>query len=702
MTSKRSFINMLIEDLKRRIWPLTLSIIGFFFALPVLALIKAESHIDSLRLGYDNLASLQESYARYTLGGSNALVIMGLIIMAALNALHGMKYLHSRQEADFYGSIPVLRTTKFAAAYINGILIAIIPYIIMYIFAFVVGLSNGLLNAAGISYGIQTMLLETAGFLLIYSFIIIAAVLTGHTAVTVAAALVLLFVLWAYALLLDGYASLFFVTRYSRSIDYTLNLSPVTLLFKMLTTDSSSLYYPVSSAISAILCVLGTVALFFVSGALIKIRPAEAAGKAMAFDKTKAVIKIIIMVPAAMAFGAFFPSLSDSNSVYGWLVFGIVMGLILAHGSIEIIYDFDFKACIRHIPSAVIGAVITAAIVIYFVFDPLGYDTKLPDRSGIENAAVYLPGINGGSYYSEISYYEDISQSDMHLKNMVLTDLDDVYTLAEAGTEYAKKYRWHGTPAPETIAYEDTPHYIEMSVILRKKNGREFKRSYFIDRNNDANFSALNNIYDTDSYKKNTYEVFMSEDRLEKYDLTVQALSYESGRFSGTSSLSKAAIKALSDALSKETAALTLDYLKEEAPVGYISLNTKPAPGSKAPNIYSIPLGYVYPSFTETLSLLNQYGITTYENPKASEIDYIINVKYTDEEEDISERIDNRAEIERLLPELVSSDFASANYAMLDVDNQTNYEVHFKKPAGQDDEDIYGSSIQYFVKKLGD
>ena len=138
---------MLIEDLKRRIWPLALSIIGFFFALPVLALIKAESHIDSLRLGYDNLASLQESYARYTLGGSNALVIMGLIIMAALNALHGMKYLHSRQEADFYGSIPVLRTTKFAAAYINGILIAIIPYIIMYIFAFVVGLSNGLLNA---------------------------------------------------------------------------------------------------------------------------------------------------------------------------------------------------------------------------------------------------------------------------------------------------------------------------------------------------------------------------------------------------------------------------------------------------------------------------------------------------------------------------------------------------------------------------
>ena len=111
---------MLTEDLKRRIWPLALSLTGFFFALPVLALIKAEDHLNSLHLGYDNLASLRISYARFTLGGSNGFVIAGLMIMAVLNAVHGMKYLHSRQEADFYGSVPVLRTSKFAAAYIKS------------------------------------------------------------------------------------------------------------------------------------------------------------------------------------------------------------------------------------------------------------------------------------------------------------------------------------------------------------------------------------------------------------------------------------------------------------------------------------------------------------------------------------------------------------------------------------------------------
>ena len=81
MTSKRSFINIAKEDLKRRVWPIALALVGFFFALPVLALIKVEDHLSSLENGLDTLLSLQYSFASFALGPRNSLAVIGLIIV---------------------------------------------------------------------------------------------------------------------------------------------------------------------------------------------------------------------------------------------------------------------------------------------------------------------------------------------------------------------------------------------------------------------------------------------------------------------------------------------------------------------------------------------------------------------------------------------------------------------------------------------
>ena len=732
MTSKRSFINIMKEDVKRRIWPIALSVIGFFFALPVLALIKVEDHLESLREGWDTLYSLQVSYARYTLGPENGFAITGLIIMAALNAIHGMKYLHSRQEADFYGSIPMLRTEKFAAAYINGIIIAIIPYWINQIIAAIIGSANGLITPAGFMFGIQTMLLETAGFLLIYSFIIIAAVLTGHTAVTVAGAVVLLFAPLAYIALIDGYSQTFFITRY-QSLFY-LNyywFSPVTLVFEMLTTYTNDLNnggafstysYQIFSLIAAVICVALSVILYFLTRWLIMRRPAEAAGRAMAFDKTKPVIKVIIMIPVTLALGLFFPSLSSANGsrTYAWLVFGLIMGILLSHSVIEIIYEFDFKACAKHIPSGIVAAVITALTVSFFVFDFTGFDTKLPDKGKIETAAVYLPGIDNGDYYAHYDYMfyngqrYSPNESDVKLDGMNLTDIDDVYTLAEAGCDYARKFRWRGSSPKKETAYEDTPSYIEVSVALKKHSGKEYRRSYYIDKNDAANYEALSRIYDTDEYKEHTYDIYtMDEDfYAEKLAGCVQMIRYSGSIYSdGIEPTSDAEVKAIMDAMKKDTRKLDLDYLREEVPIGYLYIDTMTeekfmSKVNGRPAYYSdeYTLGYLYPSFTETLALLDKYGMKVVGMPEAEDVEFIINVKYTDDDEDISERIEDRTEIEKLLPELVDNDNVYVNYALIDTDSQTNYEVHLKKgfmnKYGLNEDDYYGTEILNCQKKL--
>ena len=677
------------EDLKRRIWPLALSIVGFFFALPVLALIKVQDHISSYEALRDTLPQLQYSFVRFTIGPESGFALCGLMIMAVLNAMHGMKYLHSRQEADFYGSIPVMRTSKFSAAYLNGILIGVIPYIVMLLFAAALGASNGLVTAAGFLYGMQTMFIYISSYILIYTFIVLAAVLTGHGAVTVAASGVLMFGLEIYAELLDSYGSMFFISKYSSFDGYTY-LSPVTLLLRMIDTNDSiyinpSQYrYPAQSFVIVVISLIVAAALFMLTRLLIKLRPAEAAGRAMAFEASKPFIKVFIMIPTALAFGLFFPSISDSVT-YGWMIFGLIVGIILSQAVIEIIYEFDFKACVKHLPSTAVAAVIVALTACFFVLDPTGYDTKLPAEGSIESSALYVPGINSDGYdyrYSYDGYTE--SEEERIMRDMRLTDTESVYTLAKSGTEFAKANRMRRKSHDAAYDAFDTvsSSYTEISVNLRLRSGRQFKRTYYVDLNDSANLDALRRIYDTDAYKNAEYYILSDASAYGPYGTdgidSIQKISYESGNYETRDhELSSSEVQSLIDTVRNETRALSFDYLRNEAPIGYIYTETEVDHGSYRES-YSVNIGYVYPSFEKTIALLNEYGIEAKAELYPDDIDHIIKVKFDDEGEHISEQIESGDEIKKLVPNLVKSNFSSQNYAIFNVAEDSNYEVYYR------------------------
>ena len=714
MTSKRSFIDMLKEDIRRRIWPIALSLIGFFFALPVLALIKLEDHVNSLIEGWDSLVSLQRSFVVYTLGPSNGCAIAGLMIMAVLNALQGMKYLHNRQEADFYGSLPVLRRTRFNAAFVNGILIAVIPYMIMQMAAAAIGASRGFVTGAGFIFAVQTMLLEIVGFLLMYTVVVLAAVLTGHTAVAVAGGTVLSFALLAYSVLIEGYKSTYFVTMYDAASPEAYYLSPFTLFGKMLQygneSDGGNLRVVTLDGydLKNLLIALGIIALsaliYAITLRLIRIRPAESAGKSMSFEKTKPFIKVVIMIPVALAFGAFFPSFTASESTYGWLIFGLIVGLVLSHAVIEIIYEFDFKACIKHIPSGLIAAAITVVIVSFFVFDFTGYDTRLPDKGKIVSAALYVPGIDNTmyakGYYRYGEDYYNKSDSDICMEEMELTDIDNIYTLAQAGCDYAEKYRWHGSSPDKGEDYENAPGYTNVSVLLRSASGSEFKRTYYIDTKDKAIFDALSRVYDTEEYKTNTYGILSKHYELNGTDVNI--IRFETAGSTRTADgITRTDVDRLLEAMKRETRGLTLDYLKAEVPVGYLELELMPGMTSSDVTYYSntnMPVGYVYSSYSETLGILKELGIDVRAKREAKDIEYMMKVKYDDNGTDLSERIDDKAEIEKLLPDLVDQNYASVNYAVFEAVFDPTYELHYRPSNLR--EEYEGSNIEYCVMKV--
>jgi hypothetical protein len=182
--------------------------------------------------------------------------------------------------------------------------------------------------------------------------------------------------------------------------------------------------------------------------------------------------------------------------------------------------------------------------------------------------------------------------------------------------------------------------------------------------------------------------------------MPVEIIRYESAGHSDTaSSFTEADVEELVAAMAKETRALSLDYLSGEAPIGYVEFefmqdkNPDPYVNSEVVR----PVGYVYPSFTETIALLNKMGINAHEKISADEVDHIVKIEYDDNGNDLSETINDKEQIAVLIPELINQDYASVNYAVLDADYNSNYEVYLKSTDIRPE--YYGDVSIYCVKK---
>ena len=705
MTSKISYFNALKEDMKRRIWPLALALIGFFFALPVLGLVQVGSCMNQLKNGYDTLVNLQMSFTKSMLGASNVAADFGLIFMAFINALQGMKYMHSKQETDFYDSLPMLRTTKFSAAFAGGLIITVIPFFASHLITALIGFSQGLVTVGGLWYGAQSALYMAMIYCLIYALVVLAVILTGHMAVAVAGAMVFLLGVLIYAVTIDSYSSTFFITRAGSALEYT-SLSP--LLFFGLLTSSESYDgmartvevvkdIPMKGIVMSLGSLAGAAMLFFAERALVNVRPAEAAGKAMAFKGTKSFIKVIIMIPASLLFGLFFYSVTETHA-YAWLIFGIVIGLILSQAIMEIIYEFDFKACLKHPVSGGIGALIVAAAAVFFVLDPMGYDSKIPAKEQFVGGAIYAEDMETSIYYE---YGEETSP----LQRMNLSDIDALYGLARRGTEYAASIRMDQNnkifpdgpgsnevyEASDTVTYgnesesENEKHRTMVTISLKKRNGGKYTRRYTLDLSEADNLADFTRIFETAEYRNATYPILSEREVIDMF-----TLCYSLGNeYVEMKKISDEEKHALMDALEADTKELDMETVRTQPPIAQIdtTLNGVADDGmidysnsALRRYAYGGRVGMVYPSYERTIAELKKLGADIEGNYDVSNVTKITRSEYSEEEEEPKvDEYTSRKDIEELMPHLAPSDFTGTNYAVCALkEDNAYYEVEYK------------------------
>lgn len=498
MMSRNSCSKGLVRDcMKRNLWAIVLSTVGFFMAQLLPVIMTAQHSLSAHKQDLVNLsaADAAASWQGYVesvgemLGGQNVFVKLAVIILAVTCGVSMFAYLHNRRKVDFYHSLPISRSRLFAVNYATGALCALVPYLVLHALSIVSACAMGFGEVVNASL-IGVIASNVIFFFLLYAMAAVTTILCGNTVIT------LLLGLWVYfgpvlvKVLWNGLLEIFFTTYYSGEspVNWVVGnkLCPMVHYFGVngthyMTSGFSVYAYTgvpygdmipsavgtlVSYAVAAV--VITALALF-----LFRIRKSERAGTALAFKPAKLPVKVIISAVMGVALAELFYLIVDSSKLWFWV--GLVLGTVIFHCVVEIIYAFDFRAIFRKPLQMVIILAVLAVGLLLMQKDVFGYDKWLPDEGSIAAAAPM--GYVGES--TLLSEPENIAAA-RQLAALGVESLNNT-------DENAQK---------ECI-----------TVTFKLKNGKVKSRSYELPATDEV-FTLKKQIYQSAEYKQKAWSLF--------------------------------------------------------------------------------------------------------------------------------------------------------------------------------------------------
>lgn len=538
MTSKHLFFKLQKEDAKHRLWSIVLMALVCFFALPVSAALTMSQN-------ENKLYTLEEVCEKF--GADSGRLLAITVIAAVVLALSGFRYLHSARMIDFYHSQPIRRGMQFVLIYVNGILIYALPYLAGLLASLAVlgcaGFSVKIL-AANFFYGYFVFLLE---FAMLYSLAVIAVELTGKLLIGAMGILYLAFYPVFAVYLVNAMMETFFRTfmgsnSFSMIVRATRLFSPVSLIvsnyrflgdipqdsiFQLIDQENRSYEAFVNTACGRSMSELlhteilsaGTILLMLAmmlcsSGIALLLfwkRSSESAGKAMAFDITRPVIKFLTVIPGSAMIGIFFYSMTSSAV---WFYFGVICAAALLCGGLEVIYETDIRAALSKKGELFAGIFLAVMFGSVFYSDWFGYDTYLPEKEELAGVSLDFNFDSWAGDYNRNSetLYNYYSQND-RLESTVYTNLDVVYPLLEYAVSHVRRAEKVQEEEADLASYAsgaDRMNYA-LEIVYRKKNGKEVRRRYNLDIGQEVIMELAAAVYDDPEYREQIYPLFYEQ-----------------------------------------------------------------------------------------------------------------------------------------------------------------------------------------------
>lgn len=616
MTSRNSFWASCRENHKRRIWVWIVAVLSQLLVYGGMTMVYL-SRIRSFYEGgtYRTRQGFEEAMyqaARDALGFSDN-VYPFIIILGAVIGIQGFSYLYDRRKVDMYHSVPVAKGRRFAAIYLNGLMIYVVSNLAGLIVSMVLAGAQGAVNAAVLSDAGMAFLWNLFLFLVSYHMMILSVMLTGNRFVTACVYLFLgLFEICTNAMkntlsgnFYDTYTVAFKDSAPKLSVYYDCTANIWQLKNLQEAGEKAALAFPIIgkwAVIAAVFLALSWIAY--------RRRASEAAGKAIAFPVLKPFLKVAVAIPGALVIGSLVYDSSNGNVTL--MAAGMLAGTILICAAMEVLYAFDIRCIIKHLPSTGVAIAGVLAIFCIFKWDLTGYDKYIPEQNRVESIAISLDCYYD-SYWDENRQY--INSDDYIKENMFLTDTEPVLALAAMSRQ---------TDA------EDMGQSRTLQVLYRLKSGREKVRRVVVDYDDPKTEAYLDQIFKTEEFKRGIFQMMTDEN----YCDGVTKISYSNGPVRTAIPAKEA--DALRAAWIKDMEQFDFKLAKDGMPCGQITLSYAD---------YSQREWYVYDTFAETIACLKKNEAFYPAKLNAEDIDYITVVNYHNEmsEENMDPGIEARA-----------------------------------------------------------
>lgn len=707
MKSRNLFFKLMKEDLKRRIWTIALSMLLLFLILPILSALTFENYIP------DSLKEYQlDSLLRFIGPGNEALMVI-TIIGAVITGLSGFFYLHSRKKVDLFHSIPVSRETLFAASYINGLIIYLVPYLINLVLSMIILNNNHLMNMKMLTAARDGFFIHILFYCMIYTTAIIATMLTGNIIVSCLGTLVFLLYGPILVVIKQLYLSSFFVTYYSgmERISKISYLSPLGSYIRIV----GQYYEKHKYTGSFMICFLITIILIAIALFLYKKRPSQASGNAMAFGLSKPIICFLLVIPLTLGGGIFFRNIGSMHQE-AWYIFGLIFCFIIIFAIIQVIFNFDIRSVFHNKIQMVICFVVTAVVACVFRFDLFHYDTYQPAKDKIESMSVYFSGVDdniNNMVYDKIDR-NYINKDYYQLENMKLTDFNEAYLLARTGIDNNAEFKMNKVIRGRTLyngfRYQKATNmqYFTYTVKYHLKSGKKVYRMYSIP----IEYSnKLVDIYADKNFKEAHFPIYQwKEEEVKQIYISygLELFNYEEfGDSNGRKFFDDIDTKDLMRVFKEELYNLSLKEIANSYPIAKLTFDVYDHDNAQY---------YVYPSFTKTLKYLEEHGFDTLKTMKPESVTDISvtnlnenhEYNYTKEEiasepSDDSITYKEKKEIEALLPVIIQSDYYECNDTIIGAEDfirvMVNYKIGNKDNSNSMSYYFLKNQIPDFVKK---
>lgn len=536
-----------------------------------------------------------------------------LLILALVAGISAFRYLHVKNQTDFFHALPIRRGQLFASRALTGILAVLPSYVIGVLLSCAVIAAHGygeILNAPEI---VSSIAVHAVGFLLVYAVAVLSAIVCGNTLVS------LLVCGWFQLGILLGWValdSLLYVLMPARTNGAVVSLwsSPLIDVFQLLRPlGEDAISYEIVGKQAAD-CMVAVLVIFALAYFLNRIRASESTGMSLAFPAMQLPLKFYMMSVVGAYVGLFFEDMTGS---WGMLFAGMACGAFVTACVTEIVYDMDFHSLFCHWKSTVVYAVAAAVVLGVFALD--------------------------------ITEVQKLRESD---------NIDRVYASAQLGAQAMQHER--GKISEKLSACDEYGDSLYATYLVRFQlaNGKTFERQYIMPTDTQELADNADAVRYSKEYLSTSTPEAVAHSKQDVAKI-IDVYGCEASHSASKRIDNQQAIRAILDTLQKESLQRDKAYIDSHAPVYYLYVRGKqdvelygderlPSGEGDGDDVIIIP---IYDYETQTIELLGKYVDVM---PKTFSVDTIAKISNGEYEE-----YTQAADIAKLIPALIPEDFAN-------------------------------------------